>query len=355
MFADIGKITVTAQMLTIIAELDEFKGKWHESSNSKKVSLEKLKKVSTIESIGSSTRIEGNTLSDKEVEKLLRGIGKQSFRSRDEAEVAGYADLMNTIFDNYETIPLSENYIKQFHQILLRHVEKDTHHRGEYKKLSNTVAAFDAEGKELGIVFETATPFDTPQQMEKLINWTRSNLEEGFYHPLLVIGIFIVIFLAIHPFQDGNGRLSRALTTMLLLKSGYTYVPYSSLEAVIEANKDAYYQALNRSQRTLKDSADYEWWLMFFFTALQKQKRHLETKLETIFPQKNVTDTSLSRLGEQIVHLSDEQEQVTVQEIAEKFAVNINTVKKAVKLLVDKGYLIKHGTTRGAWYVRAGQ
>jgi Fic family protein len=261
---------------------------------------------------------------------------------------------MNTIFDSYETIPLSENYIKQFHQILLRHVKKDAHHRGAYKKLSNTVAAFDRTGKEIGIVFETETPFNTSTQMEKLVAWTRQNLEERFYHPLIVIGVFVVIFLAIHPFQDGNGRLSRALTTMLLLKSGYTYVPYSSLEAVIEQNKDAYYRALNRSQRTLKGGADYEWWLVFFLTALQKQKRRLETKLASILPKTPADDRTLSRLAAKILALFDKHSELTVQEIVQTLDSNTNTVKKAVKTLVDKGFIVKHGTTRGAWYVRVG-
>src|SRR5207302_1233043 len=114
------------------------------------------------------------------------------------------------------------------------HSEKDKRHRGEYKKLPNHVEAFDEHGHSLGVIFQTASPFDTPRLMEALVTWTNGALAEGTHHPLLVIGVLVVRFLAIHPFQDGNGRLARILTTLLLLRAGYTYVSYSSLERVVE-------------------------------------------------------------------------------------------------------------------------
>ena len=271
---DLKNITITAAMLTQIAELDEFKGAWSGVTRLQQEQLKALKKVSTIESIGSSNRIEGNKLSDKEVEKLLSRISLKSFKSRDEEEVVGYADLMNTVFDNYSIIPLSENYIKHLHKILLRYVGKDEKHRGEYKKLSNTVAAFDKNGKEFGVVFKTAAPFDTPRLMEELINWTNKNLVDTFLHPLIVIGVFIVHFLSIHPFQDGNGRLSRVLTMLLLLKNGYSYVPYSSIESIIEQNKEGYYRALRRTQKNIwRGKVDYEPWLSFFFLQRFKNRK----------------------------------------------------------------------------------
>jgi Fic family protein len=345
----IKNIKITPQMLSQIAELDEFKGAWTGFTRGRPEQLNALKKVSTIESIGSSNRIEGNKLSDSEVEKLLSRISKKSFQSRDEAEVAGYADLMNTIFDAYEVIPLSENYIKQLHQILLRYVDKAKDQRGEYKKISNSVAAFNQNGKKIGIVFETAAPFDTPRLMEELIAWTRQNLDDTFLHPLIVIGIFIVHFLAIHPFQDGNGRLSRALTTMLLLKKGYIYAPYSSLESIIEASKEGYYRALRRTQKTIwSGKVDYEPWLTFFLTALQKQKKHLAEKITLLKP----IDTKLSRTARAILALFDDQAEWTASEVAAKLGLNRETAKKNLKALVDSGYLIKNGGTKGAWYER---
>jgi Fic family protein len=346
---DIKKIAITPQMLSLIAELDEFKGAWRSFTRLRPEQLKALRKVSTIESVGSSNRIEGNKLSDLEVEKLLAHMDKKSFKSRDEEEVIGYAELVNTIFDNYSVIPLSENYIKQLHQMLLRYVGKDENHRGKYKKLSNAVAAYDQKGNEIGVVFETATPFDTPRLMEELTEWTRKNLDDPMLHPLIVIGVFVVHFLAIHPFQDGNGRLSRILTTMLLLKADYTYTPYSSIESIIEASKDGYYRALRRTQKNIwKSKVNYEPWLSFFLTVLQKQKRHLESKVTAMIHN----DLRLGKNARAVLELFGDRPEWTVTEIAEILNMNSNTAAKTVKTLVDKGYLAKHGSTKGAWYMK---
>ena len=344
-------IVITPQMLSQIAELDEFKGAWTGFARLRPEQLKTLRKVSTIESIGSSNRIEGNKLSDLEVEKLLSHIDIKSFKSRDEEEVAGYAELINTIYDNYSIIPLSENYIKQFHQMLLKYVGKDEKHRGKYKKLSNAVAAYDDKGKEIGIVFETAAPFDTPRLMEELVEWTRKNLDDPMLHPLIVIGVFIVHFLAIHPFQDGNGRLSRILTSMLLLKKGYAYTPYSSIESIIEESKDGYYRALRRTQKNIwKGNVDYEPWLSFFLTTLQKQKNHLASKVNAMIKD----DSRLGKNARAVLELFSGRPEWSVSEIAETLNMNINTAAKTIKMLVDRGYLAKHGSTKGAWYTDAG-
>ena len=343
---DVKNINISVDMMTSIAELDEFKGAWAGFKKLHSDQLKALKRVSAIESIGSSNRIEGNKLSDADVERLLSHIDIKSFKSRDEEEVAGYAELMNTIFDNYSVIPLTENYIKQLHKILLQYTGKDSRHRGKYKKIPNGVAAYDADGTEIGIVFETATPFDTPRLMEELTEWARKNLDDPFIHPLIVIGVFIVHFLAIHPFQDGNGRLSRALTTMLLLKKGYAYIPYSSIESVIETSRDGYYRALRRTQKNIWGKAvNYEPWLSFFITTLQKQKRHLESKLGAIS-----AGAQLSRNKNAIIALFTGKPELSSLEIAEQLNLNIETVKKNLKSLVDAGYLIKCGTTKGAYY-----
>jgi Fic family protein len=185
-----------------------------------------------------------------------------SFTTRDEQEVAGYAEVMETIFNVYDAIPLTENYIRQFHRDLLVHSSKDERHRGSYKALANHVEAFDEDGKSLGVVFETATPFDTPRRMAELVEWAAEREEDKSLHPLLVIAVFVVVFLEIHPFQDGNGRLSRILTTFMLLRAGYAYVPYSSLESVIEQSKEGYYLSLRQTQGTIR-MAEPDWnpWL----------------------------------------------------------------------------------------------
>lgn len=344
-------IKITNQMLSIISEIDEFKGSWKLLGQMAPEKLQALKKVATIESVGSSNRIEGNKLSDKQVEELLSRINKQSFANRDEEEVAGYAKLADTIFEDWEVIPLSENYIKQLHKILLEYSSKDKKHKGEYKKVSNAVAAYDSEGKEPGVVFETATPFETPLKMYELVDWTNKNLTDRFYHPLIVIGVFVVNFLAIHPFQDGNGRLSRALTNLLLLKSGYLYIPYSSTESIIEDNKEAYYRALRQTQTTLHDKPNYEPWLMFFLKTLQKQKIRLEYKLEHT-ETKRTSNLDLPEVSAKIMEVFETKDRATISELSELTGANINTIKKHLANLVENKYLIKHGKTRGAWYTK---
>ena len=249
---DPNKLLLSPELLNIIAEIDEFKGAWRALGSLAPERLAGLKKIATIESIGSSTRIEGSKLSNAEVETLLGNIAIQSFSSRDQQEVAGYAEVMETVFQSFDQIPISENHIKQLHRDLLRYSEKDSRHRGNYKTSPNSVAAFDDQGKQIGVVFETASPFDTARYMEELIEWTNTSFETKTLHPLLVISVFIVVFLEIHPFQDGNGRLSRILSNQLLLRCGYLYTPYSSLESVVEQSKEKYYQALRKTQQSIR-------------------------------------------------------------------------------------------------------
>lgn len=342
----IGALRITPEILRLIAELDEFKGSWRTLTTLAPERLAVLRRVATIESIGSSTRIEGSQLTDAQVEALLGRLEQRAFVSRDEQEVAGYAEVMETIFSAWGELQLTENYVKQLHAMLLRQASKDERHRGEYKKLSNNVEAFDGEGKSLGIVFQTASPFETPLRMQDLIAWTRESLADRAWHPLLVIGLFIVEFLAIHPFQDGNGRLSRVLTTLLLLQAGYSYVPYSSLESVIEANKESYYLGLRRTQGTLeRDAPDFEPWVLFFLRALKKQKDRLaekiarEPELERLHPDAQKILLEVRRAG-----------RITTGEAEQLTAAPRPTVKKRLAELVKRGLLQREGEGRGAWY-----
>src|SRR3990167_8154002 len=221
-------IKITTDILSLISKLDEFKGAWRALGALAPDRLSALRRVATIESIGSSTRIEGSQLSDREVERLLSNLKIKSFATRDEQEVAGYAEVMELVFASWRDIRLTENHVRQLHRDLLTYSEKDAWHRGNYKTSTNSVVAFDEDGKQLGVVFATATPFDTPSLMTDLVTWFNAERNAARLHPLLLIGIWVVVFLEIHPFQDGNGRLSRVLTTLLLLQAGYTYVPYSS-------------------------------------------------------------------------------------------------------------------------------
>ena len=248
---------------------------------------------------------------------------------------------------SWQDIPVTENHIKQLHQILLRYSEKDTWHRGNYKTNSNSVAAFDENGIQIGIVFQTATPFDTPRLMTELVTWVQEEREARRLHSLLIIALCVVVFLEIHPFQDGNGRLSRALTTLLLLQAGYAYVPYSSLESVIEQNKETYYLALRQTQGTIRtEMPNWQPWLLFFLHSLAEQVGRLEKKVE----REKLVLAPMPELSLQIVEFSREYGRVTIGEALKLTGANRNTLKQHFRALVERGHLNQRGSGRGVWY-----
>jgi Fic family protein len=213
--------------------------------------------------------------------------------------------------------------------------------------LPNSVAAFGEDGQQIAVVFETASPFDTPRLMAELVAWLREAQELKRLHPLLVIAIFTVVFLEIHPFQDGNGRLSRVLTTLLLLKAGYAYVPYSSLEGVIENSKEGYYLALRQTQGTIRTATpNWQPWLIFFLRALQQQERRLAAKVE----RERVVIAALPELALQIIDYVRQHGRATMADMVRATGASRNTLKDHFRSLVKKRHLTRHGSGKGSWY-----
>jgi len=342
------RITITPEILQLIAQIDEFNGRWEALGAISRDALTQLRKTATIESVGSSTRIEGSKLTDTQVETLLAKIEIQQFTTRDEQEVAGYANAMDLVFDAWADLSISESHIKQLHQVLLSHSTKDERHRGSYKSLDNHVVAFDAEGNQVGVVFHTASPFDTPKEMETLLHWFTNAERVNEPHRLIRIAVFIVRFLAIHPFQDGNGRLSRVITTLMLLQSGYSYVPYASIERIVEENKESYYRALRSTQTSfMTEETDWNSWLVFFLKTLWKQCEVLHRKVDShnVIKSVNLTPISLS-----ILKLFEDHDYLTNREIVALLASNRNTIKVALSLLVTEKLLVKEGAGRSVRY-----
>ena len=255
-----------------IIQIDELKGRWIAGAKLNPAVLGRLKRSVLVTSTGASTRIEGAKLSDEDIEKLMRGISVQKFADRDRQEVQGYYELLQNVFEAWQTLRFTEDTIKHFHKELLKHVEKDKLHRGEYKRTENKVHMIDAAGKSVGILFDTTPAYLTPKEMQELVEAAQNAFKEKRYHPLLIIGNFLVAFLLIHPFADGNGRISRILTNLLLLQHGYVYVPYVSHEKLIEDNKPDYYMALRKSQNTMRSKKpDITPWLEFFLSVVHTQ------------------------------------------------------------------------------------
>lgn len=337
---------ITPEILGKIAKIDEIKGRWTEGVNLSPQLLGRLKKSVLVTSSGASTRIEGSKLSDEDIEKMLKGLSINKFRDRDTQEVKGYYELLENIFSAYGSIVFNESSIKHLHKELLKYVEKDARHRGDYKKVENDVAMFNEKGEAVGVIFETTKAYLAPKQTQEIINWTQEALKIEKHHPVLVIGSFLVEFLKIHPFQDGNGRLSRVLTNLLLLKSGYGFIPYVSHEKLIEDNKSEYYLALRKSQKTFnKDKGDIGAWLEYFLNILEIQAQMALNLLSTenieaiLSPNQLLVWNCLSAVSE-----------ATAGTIVKKTKVLRPTVNQALVRLLDMKKIEKIGMGRTTRY-----
>lgn len=337
---------VPSEIITKIARIDELKGQWSASANLNPFLLGRLKRSVLITSTGASTRIEGAKLSDEDVEKLIQGIAIQKFSDRDRQEVQGYFELLQNVFNSWDSIKFSENTIKHFHQELLKHVEKDKLHRGKYKSKENKVEMVDEKGRRIGILFDTTPAYLTPKQMQELLEWTNNVLEKEVYHPLLVIGNFLVEFLNIHPFEDGNGRFSRVLTNLLLLKEGYLYMPYVSHEKLIEDQKPAYYIALRKSQKTFnsKNETIIDW-LNFFLAIVLTQSQEAinlisSENLETILSKKQLS----------VWHYLQTVSEVTPKQIIKRTGIPKPTVYQILTKLLKLKKIERLGLGRSVRY-----
>lgn len=336
----------SAGLLTKIAQIDELKGQWSAGAHLNPYLLGRLKRSVLITSTGASTRIEGAKLSDKDVEKLMQGIAMQKFADRDVQEVQGYYELLKNVFESWDSISFSENTIKHFHQQLLKYVEKDALHRGEYKKQENKVQMVDENGKIIGTLFDTTPAYLTPKQMQELVEWTKKALEDKKYHPLLIAGNFLVEFLNIHPFTDGNGRVSRILTNLLLLKMGYLYMPYVSHEKLIEDKKVDYYIALRKSQKTFKNKKDnITDWLNFFLDIILAQSKQAinliySENLESILSNKQLA------VWEHLQNVSE----ATPREIAKVTNIARPTVYQILSKLLNLKKIERLGLGRSTRY-----
>jgi Fic family protein len=336
------------RVIQLIASIDEYRGKWNIVEKRENRYLKELRRIATIESIGSSTRIEGATMTDEEIQKLLKDVKITKFKTRDEQEVIGYYEVLELVFDNYSEIKLSESYLKQLHQLLLKHSDKDQRHRGSYKNLSNKVVATYPTGEQKTI-FDTTEPALVEGEMFELIEWTNFQWETKTIHPLIVLAVFIYEFLSIHPFQDGNGRLSRLLTTLFLLKQGYEFLQYISFENHIEKHKKAYYDALMTAQRkriTQDDIIDK--WLLFFLESLKTLTEKLDKKYDVFKQKGGYLNERQKVLKEFIV----KQRTIKISDLTVAFPdISPNTLKKDLQYLRDEQAVTTVGEGKGTVYV----
>lgn len=337
---------ITHKIYGLISQIEELKGQWKAGVNLSPQILGRLKKSVIITSAGASTRIEGAKLSDEKVEKLLKGLKIQKLKTRDEQEVAGYAELLTNIFDSFRIIKLSEGTIKHFHNELLKYSEKDQRHKGNYKLGSNRVEAKDADGNIIGVLFDPTPPHLVGKEMNELVEWTISELDKKEIHQLIIIGNFIFEFLSIHPFQDGNGRESRILTNLLLLKNGYEYMPYISHEKLVEDNKNDYYLALNKSQKSWKTKKeDISKWLIFFLTILLEQTKRAINLLSS-----EAIEYLLSEKQLKVWNYIQKNKMVTPRELQTKLKMPTPTILQVLNKLLVMKKIKRLGEGRGVRY-----
>jgi Fic family protein len=335
-----------ASITAKIGQIDELKGQWVSGAQLNPLVLGRLKKSVLVTSTGASTRIEGAKLTDEDVERFVKGIGLQKFSDRDKAEVKGYYEMLNIVFDNWRTIRLTESTIKHSHKELLKYVAKDEGHRGDYKTGENKVVMTDETGKAIATLFDPTPPYLTPKEMQELVEWTQATLKDKTYHPLLTVGNFIVEFLNIHPFQDGNGRLSRILTNLLLLKQGYQYMPYVSHEKIVEDNKPEYYLALRKSQKTIKTKDEsITAWLEFFLDVFLQQSTMAVELLSAENVEKLFSPTQL-KVWEYIQKVGV----VSPMEMSEKTGVPRPTVNQVLDKLLKLKRIERIGLGRATRY-----
>lgn len=333
-----------------IQDIDKFNTGWHAGARLSQDELRELRQLATVQSVGSSTRIEGSKLTDEEIVVLIEDLEMQQMTSRDEQEVAGYFQVLEIILEQYDDIDLTESMIKGLHNELMRHSVKDDYHKGDYKQLTNSVVATNAEGEEK-LIFDTTSPMMTADAMRDAINWLDMEMERGEQHPLVVIAIFIYEFLSIHPFQDGNGRLSRLLTTQLLLTHGYEFIQYSSLERVIEDMKPKYYKALMLCQRHRgKPEEEAGRWVYFLLKSIKIAMSQLDNDISYMVSDKTVL--YMNKRQRRVLEFVREEGELSVKRVNELLGeISRNTVKYDLGKLTESGYLRRVGKGRGTVYV----
>jgi Fic family protein len=335
-------------IVAILAEIDGIRGEFKSGLRMTPQAITSLKKSVLVTSAGASTRIEGSKLSDDEVKEILSKLTISKFSDRDSQEVQGYLETLQNVFDSYPTLPLREGVITSLHNELMKYSDKDKLHKGSYKKQENLVGVANNKGEVTQVIFETTPAWLTQKEMTEIVDWSFDALEKNRFHPLLVIANFLVEFLKIHPFQDGNGRMSRVLTNMLLLRSGYQFVQYVSHEQIVERRKDEYYLALRQSQESFKTEHDtIAPWLNYFLSVVKEQA----TKALVYLEEEKFEDVLSPKQYEVWKYLAGVGETSPAQ-ISKETGILIATVRQALLRLMELGKVKRTGRGPQTRYVK---
>ena len=330
------------EIISYVSQIHEHKAKQQIFLEQKPEELDKLVEIAKIQSTESSNAIEGIKTTSTRLKQLF--IEKTTPKNQDEEEIAGYRDVLNIIHENYEHISITSNYILQLHKTLYSHSAKAI--GGNYKNVQNYISATDSNGTTYTL-FTPLAPYETPIAIEKICDEFNKALAENEVDPLILIPIFIHDFLCIHPFLDGNGRMSRLLTTLLLYKCGYFIGKYISLEAKISKNKQLYYDALEKSQQNWHNGQDNpETFIKYLLGTIISAYRDFEERAKLVASNLSAIEV----VKQAICSIIGEFNKNKIMELCP--ALGIKSIESSLKKLTDNGLIEKHGTGKSTFYTR---
>ncbi len=328
------------EIINYLSQIHELKGKQTFYLHQQSADMKKLIEIAKVQSTESSNEIEGIRITETRLRQLMRE--KTAPRNRDEKEIAGYRDALNTVHESFEYIPLTPNYILQLHKIMFSHT--DSAFGGSFKNVQNYISATAPDGKTF-ILFTPLAPYETPEAMRELCDAYNFAVGEGNVDPLLIIPTFIHDFLCVHPFIDGNGRMSRLLTTLLLYRSGYEIGKYISLEAKIARTKESYYDALEASQEGWHEEKDDPTaFIKYMLGTIIAAYRDFEERMRlvSVSPLDTVRNAVVTKIGA-----------FTKTDIAELCtAMSAASVERHLHTLCTNGEIEKRGGGRSTYYIR---
>lgn len=334
--------TWDSELLGLVAQLHEYKGRQEMYLRQKPADLDRLIEIAKIQSTEASNEIEGIRTTNTRLKQLVQD--KTTPHNRDEQEIMGYRDVLNTIHENYEYIPVRSSYILQLHRDLYRYSEKSI--GGQFKNSQNFISAVDANGRAF-ILFEPLPPYETPAAIDSICeNYNRVSAAQEI-DDLILIPVFIHDLLCIHPFNDGNGRMSRLLTTLLLYRAGYVIGRYISLESKIAQNKDLYYATLEQCQTGWHENQeDPTPFIKYLLRIILAAYRDFEERIDIVGGRQNavaiVRRAVSGRIGK-----------FTKSELLELCpTISRTSVEGALRQLIKEGAISRHGSGRATFYTR---
>ncbi len=337
---------ITNKIYNLITNIDSLNSEFRIGEKISHQTIKRLTQSVIITSSWASNRIEWNKLTDEEIEKLYKEMKIKKLKTRDQQEVVWYIELLELVFNSYNNMIFNEWLILQFHSMMLKYIKKDVWHRWKYKFWPNRVEARDKEWNLIKIIFDPTDPAFTEIEMKELIYRTTQELQKKEIHPLLIIANFIFEYLAIHPFQDWNGRTSRILTNLLLLQQWYLFIPFVSHEKLIENRKLDYYIALWKSQQTWKTNLENPSdWIIFFLEIIKQQVQEAIN-----ISRKDNIEPFLSKIQQQVWNIILENEEISRKDIQEKTWFSYDTIGQVIKKLIIMKKIERIWSTRAIRY-----